>query len=495
MRAAGTSFHPSKPKSGLPGAPASLAPSLMDVQRAEAALLLPTYERYPLLLTRGDGVCLYDDRGRPYLDFLSGIGVNALGYNHPAIRQALSAGQLIHISNLFFHPYQAELAKRLTKISGLGRVFFCNSGTEAWEGALKLARAYAREGCGNGVRPPWRLLALENSFHGRTFASLSTTGQAKYRKPFMPLLGGVEFVRFNDVDDLRRKLDSTVCALGLEVIQGEGGIRPVSPEFLHAARRLTHKHRALLLADEVQCGLGRTGRYFGYQHYGILPDIVTVAKPLAGGLPLGAILTSEAVARCFHPGMHGSTFGGGPLACSVAIAFLKTLEDDRLLAHVRQTGNYLRRQLEALQRRHASVRDVRGLGLMLAAELDSGELAKTVVRRMLENGIILNRTNDNVLRFLPPYIIQRRHIDQMVRALDSVLSSAPASRGRSLPAIASRQAGAVAVPPVASRQAGAVREGVAPASRRLSRGHLARVPGSRTLALPPPGLRNHRRTS
>ncbi len=399
--------------------------TLASVQRAEKALLLPTYDRYPILLTRGRGVYVFDDRGRRYLDFLSGIGVNALGYGHPAVRKALrsQADRLIHVSNLFYHDYQAKLAKRLTRISGLDRAFFCNSGAEAWEGALKLARAYARHRRSNGRRPAWRVLALENSFHGRTFAALATTGQPKYQKPFAPLLPGVEFVRFNDVADLKKKFDSTVCALGLEIIQGEGGLRALSREFLATARSLSRKHGALLLADEVQSGLGRTGRYFAYQHYGVQPDVVTVAKPLAAGLPLAAILTTDGVARCFHPGMHGSTFGGGPLSCAVAMAFLKTLEGEGLLRNVRTVGAYLRRQLEMFREKHGCIREVRGMGLMLGLELDSPELAKTVVRQMLEKKVIINRTNETVLRLLPPYIISTRHVDQLIARLDSVLAS------------------------------------------------------------------------
>ena len=398
--------------------------SLASVMRSEADLLLPTYERTPALFTRGRGVYLWDSKGKKYLDFLSGIGVNALGHGHPAIQKALSsqADKLIHISNLFFHEYQAELARRLTRISGLDRAFFCNSGTEAWEGALKLARAYARAHNSNGHKPKWRVLALHNSFHGRTFGSLATTGQAKYRLPFAPLMPGVSFVRFNDVDQLKREFDSSVCAVCLETIQGEGGIRPVSSEFLQAARNLTHKNDALLMLDEIQCGLGRTGRHFAYQHYGVKPDIVTVAKPLAAGLPLGAILTTDKVSGSIHPGMHGTTFGGGPLSCAVAVEFVKQM--DRLLGHVQQTGTYFRSQLAALAEKHTSVIEVRGLGLMLALELDSAELAKAVVCRLFDQGIIINRTHETVLRFLPPYIIEKKHVDAVILALGAALSNA-----------------------------------------------------------------------
>ncbi len=327
--------------------------TLASVIRAEQELLLPTYDRHKILFTRGRGVYLWDSEGKRYLDFLSGIGVNALGHAHPAIQKVLKqqAGKLIHTSNLFYHEYQSELAKRLTKISGLDRAFFCNSGTEAWEGALKLARAYAQEHNSNGHKAKWRLLALENSFHGRTFGSLATTGQAKYRRPFAPMMPGVNFVAFNDVADLKRQFDGSVCAICMETIQGEGGINPVSQDFFQLARDLTTKSGALLLVDEIQSGLGRTGKYFAYQQYGITPDIVTVAKPLAAGLPFGALLTTDRVATGMHPGMHGTTFGGGPLACAVAIEFLRQL--DGLLGHVSKLGKYFLAQLQELQAKHA----------------------------------------------------------------------------------------------------------------------------------------------
>jgi len=390
--------------------------SLAAVMRAESQFLLPTYDRNPVLFTRGRGVYLYDSKGKRYLDFLSGIGVNALGYGHPAIKKVLSrqSQKLIHVSNLFFHEYQAELAKLLTRMSGLDRAFFCNSGTEAWEGALKLARAYAHAQNHNGHKAKWRMLALDNSFHGRTFGSLATTGQSKYRVPFAPLMPGVSFVTLNDTADLKRQFDGSVCAVCLETVQGEGGIRPVSSEFLQLARELTAKHGALLVIDEIQCGLGRTGRHFAYQHYGIQPDIVTVAKPLAAGLPLGAILTSNKVASCMHPGMHGTTFGGGPLSCSVAVEFLKQAE--KRLGHISRMGAYFREQLESLAGRHGG--EVRGMGLMLAWALDSPDLAKAVVRTLLKRGILINRTNETALRFLPPYIIEKGHIDLLIRELD-----------------------------------------------------------------------------
>jgi acetylornithine/N-succinyldiaminopimelate aminotransferase len=422
MSQAGSAAGPVLARSG--GGTAKL-PQLAAVMQQEAALLLPTYERYPVLLTHGRGVYLYGADGKKYLDLLSGIGVNALGHGHPAVLKALreQAGRMLHVSNLFFHPYQAELARRLTAISGLDRAFFCNSGAEAWEGALKLARAYARLHAKNGKKPAWRFLALEHSFHGRTLGALSTTETKKYRAPFEPLVPGVKFVRFNDVADLKKKFDDHVCAICLEAIQGEGGIHPVSSEFIKTARALTKKTGSLLLCDEIQAGLGRTGKYFAFQHYGVRPDVVTVAKPLAAGLPLGSILTTEAVSKAFHPGMHGTTFGGGPLACAVAIAFLDTLESDHLLAHVNEVGAYFKQQLEALAANHKCIRAVRGTGLMLGMELDSVETAKSALKQMLERGVMLNRTQDVVLRFLPPFIIEKKHVDLAVKALDAVLAA------------------------------------------------------------------------
>ncbi len=397
--------------------------SLASVVRAEEKLLVPTYERHKVLFEKGRGVYLWDSRGNVYLDFLSGIGVNALGHSHPAIQTTLKkqAGKMIHVSNLFFHEHQAELAKRLTKISGMDRAFFCNSGTEAWEGALKFARAYARSQNSNGHGPKTRILALENSFHGRTFGALATTASAKYRDPFAPLLPGVSFVRFNDVDDLKKQFDGTVCAIGIETIQGEGGIHPVSREFLRMARELADRHGALLILDEIQCGLGRTGRYFAYQHCAVQPDIVTVAKPLAAGLPLGAILTTDRVAISMHPGLHGTTFGGGPLACAVAIEFLRQL--DGLLDHVKEFGDYFQNELETLKAKYTCISAVRGRGLMLGMELDSADLAKTVASELFKKKILINRTHETVLRFLPPYIIRKKHVDAVVRVLDTALRS------------------------------------------------------------------------
>ena len=399
--------------------------SLAATKKKEAAVLVPLYDRYPLKLERGDGVYVYDDKGRKYLDFLTGIGVNALGYNHPAVRRTIarmSGRGMVHLSNLFYTDYQAALAERLAKHSGLDRAFFCNSGTEAWEAALKFARAYAQANA-HGHKPKWRVLAMQDAFHGRTFGSVACTWNVKYRKPFAPLLPGVEFVKFNDVADLKRKLDASVCAVGIEAVQGEGGIRPVSRKFLRAARSLTRKRGALLICDEIQAGLGRTGAMFAYQHFGVKPDMVTVAKPLAAGLPLGAVLTTNKVSRSLHPGMHGTTFGGGPLACAVALTVLDVIERGKLVERNRRLGVYLRAQLEGLKKKHASIKEVRVLGLMAGVEVASPDLAKTVVKKMLARGIILNRTHETALRMLPPYLIGREHIDRVVAALDSILKA------------------------------------------------------------------------
>lgn len=399
------------------------------VRQQESQLLVPTYDRVPVLFERGEGVYLFDSEGRRYVDFLSGIGVNALGHGHPAIQAAIAAqaGRLIHVSNLFYHEHQARLAAKLAALSGLDRAFFCNSGTEAWECALKLARAYGRHTKSNGAKPKSRLLVMNNSFHGRTLGSLATTGNKKYRAPFLPMLPGVTFVRFNDVADLEAKFNDTVCAVGMETIQGEGGVHPVSREFLARARELTRDARALLILDEIQCGLGRTGAMFAYQHHGVTPDVVTVAKPLAAGLPLGAVLTTHKVAAAFRPGMHGTTFGGGPLACAAALAFLEEITKPEIREHVRTIGDYFRDRLLALKSDHDVVVDVRGMGLMVAVELKSADRAKFIVNAALSRGYVINRTHDTVLRFLPPYIILREHVDGLVAVLDELLAGGNAN--------------------------------------------------------------------
>jgi acetylornithine/N-succinyldiaminopimelate aminotransferase len=397
---------------------------LEAIQAAEAKLLLPTYERNPILFVDGAGMHLIDDSGARYLDLLSGIGVNALGYGHPAVVETINrqSRKLVHTSNLYFHEGQAELAMRLTERAGMDRAFFCNSGTEAWEAAMKLARAYSAMKRSEGHTLGTKFLALENSFHGRTMGSVSTTHKDKYREPFQPLVPGVEFVRFNDVDHLRASFSNEICAILIEPVQGEGGIRPVSQEFFAAARELTQSTGALLIADEIQSGLGRTGKWFAYQQFGIRPDITTLAKPLAGGLPLGAMLCTEEASRAIHPGLHGTTFGGGPLACAVAIAVIDAIEQEGLLSNIRETGAYFKGQLHDLAAKHESIVDVRGMGLMLAMEMNSADLAKRIVAKMLERRILINRTSETVLRFLPPFIMGKEHVDLAVSALNEILN-------------------------------------------------------------------------
>jgi acetylornithine aminotransferase/acetylornithine/N-succinyldiaminopimelate aminotransferase len=397
---------------------------LEQVRAAESKLLLQTYERNPILFVGGEGVHLIDESGAKYLDLLSGIGVNALGYGHPAIERAIvnQSRALIHSSNLFFHEGQAELALRLTERTDMDRVFFSNTGTEAWEGALKLARAHAGVLRSEGNEIGTKFLALEQSFHGRTYGAMSTTCKAKYREPFEPGVPGVEFVRFNDVEDLRAKFSSEVCAILVEAIQGEGGVRPLTQEFFAEARQLAASTGALLIVDEIQAGMGRTGKWCAYQHYGIRPDVTTLAKPIAGGIPLGAILCTDEVARAIHAGMHGTTFGGGPLACAVAIAVIDAIEKEELLANATKVGDYFQEQLRELAKKHECIKDVRGKGLMLAAELDNEDLAKLTVAEMLKRRIVINRTSETVLRFLPPYVLERKHVDETIKALDEVFT-------------------------------------------------------------------------
>jgi acetylornithine/N-succinyldiaminopimelate aminotransferase len=404
---------------------------LASIQAAESKLLLHTYERNPYLFVGGHDVYLRDENGNDFLDLLSGIGVSALGYSHPAIEAAIldQSKRLLHTSNLFFHEGTANLALRLTEISGMDRVFFCNSGTEAWEAALKLARSHALLLREKGRKIGTKFLAMEHSFHGRTIGSVSTTHKEKYREPFGPVMPDVEFVRFNDVEDLRAKFSNDVCGICVEPLQGEGGIHPVSQEFFAAARELCDSTGALLLADEIQSGLGRTGKWFAYQHYGIQPDITTLAKPIAGGIPMGAMLCTDEAALGFTPGQHGTTFGGGPLACAVAITVLDTMQRENMLAHIQSTGDFFKSKLQYLATRHDCIIDVRGAGLMLGIELNSAELAKQVAAQMMERRIIINRTSETVLRFLPPYILERKHVEIAISALDEILKDLAAYAG------------------------------------------------------------------
>jgi len=396
--------------------------SFNDISALEQRTLIPTYERLPILAVRGAGCYLYDDRGKRYLDFFGGLAVNALGYAHPEVLAVLrdEAETLLHVSNLIYHRYQAPLAERLARWAGLDRVFFGNSGTEVTEGAIKLARAYARKNHPAEPFERYEILAVENSFHGRTSGALAATWPEKYRAPFEPLLPGVRFVRLNDVAHLRECFTPRVAALIVETIQGEGGVVKISEEFLKAGEALARAHDALLVSDEIQCGLGRTGMLFEFKRYGLKPDVVVVAKSLAAGLPLGAIIAREGVAQAFSAGLHGTTFGGGPLQCRVALKVLEIIERRGFLEHVREVGAYFQQQLELLRRELAVIREVRGEGLMLAAELSVP--CKDVVRQALEAGFILNCTQTKVLRFLPPLVLERRHVDELMAALRPILA-------------------------------------------------------------------------
>jgi acetylornithine aminotransferase/acetylornithine/N-succinyldiaminopimelate aminotransferase len=410
--------------------------TLESIQAAEFKLLLRTYERNPYLFVTGHDVYLTDADGNDYLDLLSGIGVTALGYGHPAVLNAIRAQseRLIHTSNLFYHEHTANLALRLTEISGLDRVFFCNSGTESMEAALKIARAHAGNLRAQGKNIGTKFLALENSFHGRTMGAVAATHKEKYREPFAPVMPNVDFVRFNDIADLNAKFSAEVCGICIEIIQGEGGINSVTPEFVAAARALCDSTGAVLIIDEIQSGMGRTGKWFAYQHYGIQPDITTLAKPIASGIPMGAMLCTEAVSTAINPGMHGTTFGGNPLACAVAIAVIDIIRNTNLLDHVTEVGDYFKQQLNALAADNDCITAVRGVGLMLGIEINSPDLAKTIATEMMKRRIIINRTSDTVLRFLPPYVLQREHIDRAIAALAEIIKSNAAAYAGAAPA-------------------------------------------------------------
>ena len=402
----------------------------LDTRLTDAEqFLLPTYKRQPFVITHGRGAYVFDSAGKKYLDFLGGIAVNALGHAHPRIVKVIrrEAARAIHLSNLYHNEYQGPLARKLAEISGMDRVFFSNSGTEAADGALKLARLCARTASDAPDKPAakHRILAMHNSFHGRTFGAVSATSTEKYRLPFAPLVPGVEFVRFNDPADLESQFDDTICAIILETIQGEGGIYPVTEAFWNRARSLASQYGALLIADEIQCGLGRTGRYFAYQKFSAKPDIVLVAKPLAAGLPLGAILTSEAVASHVSPGLHGTTFGGGPLICSAALEFLSIVESEKLLANVRARGDELRAGLAKLAAKFDFIREIRGEGLILGIELSID--GNPFVAEALRQGLLINCTHDFTLRLLPPFIVTRAQVRDFLRLFELVLAKTPNS--------------------------------------------------------------------
>ena len=389
-----------------------------EIKELEETYLFRTYKRTELYFSHGDGAYIYDMEGRRYLDFLAGISVNNLGYNHPRIINIIAeqGKKLIHTSNLFYHQYQGLLAKKLTEISGMSRAFFSNSGTEAIEASMKIARAYGRLG---GREGKTKILSLKNSFHGRTFGALSITAQEKYQAPFLPLVSGVEIIEDTTVEALEKAFSDEVCAIVLEPIQGEGGVFPMTADFMRATRELCDRYNALLIADEIQCGLGRTGKWFGFEHFGIRPDVITLAKSLAAGYPLGAVLGNEKVADVLSPGDHGTTFGGGPLACRLALEVISIIEDEGLISKAKELGEYLMVGIRRVGERSKVVGEVRGFGLMIGIELGNG--AKETVERLLTNGIIANVAHDTVLRLIPPLIINKDHCDEFVAMLAAVL--------------------------------------------------------------------------
>jgi len=389
-----------------------------EVVARERQFLLQTYSRYPLVVQRGKGVLVFDLEGKRYLDFVAGLGVNALGHAHPRIVKAIreQAAKAIHLSNLYYNEYQGRLAEKLCSLSGLQRAFFSNSGTEAIEGSIKLARLAGHRA---GGETKSQLVALQGSYHGRTFGAMSLTGQDKYRKGFEPLLEDVKFVAQNDTEALRAAVNDNTCAIVLEPIFGEGGIRECSIEFLRECRVLADRHHAALIFDEIQCGLGRTGTIFAFQGLGVTPDIVAIAKPIAAGLPLGAFLAKEEFASAISVGQHGTTFGGGPLACRVALEYLAIVEEENLLENVMRVGGYLQQQLQRLVEGYAAAQEARGRGLIQGLQLDIP--ARPIVEQALAEGVLFNSTQDTVLRFLPPFPLQEKHVDKGIRVLKKLL--------------------------------------------------------------------------
>jgi acetylornithine/N-succinyldiaminopimelate aminotransferase len=392
-----------------------------EIVELEQKYLLNTYSRYPLAFVRGKGVHLYDVNGERYLDFLSGLGVNALGHAHPRIVKVMrdQAAKVIHLSNLYYNEYQGSLAEKLCQKSGLDRAFFANSGTEAIEGAIKLVRA-----AGHATAGPHKtiLIALENSFHGRTMGALALTAQDKYRKGFDPMLEGVRFVPRNDAAALRAAMDDSVCGIVLEPIQGEGGIFETSPEFLRACRELANQHHAALVFDEIQCGMGRTGRLFAFEHFGVVPDVVCIAKPMAAGFPMGAFLSKDWLAQHITPGRHGTTFGGGPLACRIALEYLAILDDEKLLERVRRVGGYLTGKLQELVVEFSIASEARGVGMIQALQLNVP--GKPVLEGAMADGLLVNVTQDTVVRMLPPFLLEEKHVDAGIRILRRQLAAA-----------------------------------------------------------------------
>lgn len=393
-----------------------------EVMRLEQEYVLQNYARYPLVLTRGKGCYVYDTDGKRYLDLLSGIGVNALGHGHPRIVKAIreQSATLIHTSNLYYNEFQGKLAKSICEASGLNRVFFCNSGTEAMEGAIKMIKAHGHRISADKIE----IISLENSFHGRSIGALSLTGQPKYRADFEPLLPGVRFAPGNDLTALEQLVSEKTAGIVIEAIQGEGGIYPMGESYLRKARELADRFNAILVFDEIQCGVGRTGTYFAYQLFDpvILPDVMVTAKPIGCGLPIGAIATNERAAKSISPGMHGTTFGGGALACRVALEAMEVIGE--LLPQINEVGTYFRMKLRDLARKHSSIKEVRGAGLMIGVEFEFP--CKHFVQAAFEEGLLINVTHDTVVRMLPPYILTEEQVDRAIDGLTNVFARGPA---------------------------------------------------------------------
>ena len=378
---------------------------------------LPVFSRYPIVLDHGDGSYVWDVNGRKYLDALGGIAVNVLGHNYAPLVNAIGdqAKRLIHVSNLYYTEPQADAAAKLSGLTAGGKVFFGNSGAEANEGAIKAARKYAHT-----IRPnKSQIITALGSFHGRTIATLTATGQEKFHRGFEPLPQGFNYVPFNDIAALETQMNENTAAVMLEPIQGEGGVRTPADGYLQQVRELCDKYDALLIFDEIQTGMGRTGSFYAYKMYGVTPDIVTLAKGLAGGVPTGAFIVTEKIAAAFHAGDHGSTFGGNPLACAAANVVLNTIANDDFLAGVRDVGAHFKQALTNLQKKYpAHIVEVRGTGLILGMEMKESEDAAAIVRRMLEQGVIINCTAGNVLRFIPPLIFSKNEVDELIAVLD-----------------------------------------------------------------------------
>ncbi|MCG6894727.1 MAG: acetylornithine transaminase [Desulfobacteraceae bacterium] len=387
------------------------------IERADRTVAA-TYLRHPVLFEKGQGCTLWDSDGKSYTDFVAGIAVCALGHAHPGVARAVceQAGRLVHVSNLYYTKPMVELAEWLVGHSFADRVFFCNSGAEANEAAIKIARRTFYE---KGEPERFRIVAASGSFHGRTMGALSATGQEKIRKGYDPVLEGFDFVPFNDVPAMAGAVGPRTCAVLLEVVQGEGGVRVAEPEYLQAVRSLCDEKGMLLIFDEVQTGLGRTGAMFAHEHYGVVPDVMTLAKALGNGFPIGAMLATEAVASAFGPGAHATTFGGTPLAAAAALEVVRTLEAEDLPGRARRMGDYLRSRLEQLRERHPIVRQVRGKGLLVGLELSVQ--GAPVVKACMERGYLINCVQDTVLRFVPPLIVETEAIDGLVECLDEVL--------------------------------------------------------------------------